>query len=153
MRWARVSLCALGMSVVLLVVTFPALTGFTDLTALTGLTAPTGLRAGADTAGNFTTRPALSLAAQTAWVSPAAPWFALTAQTGSDTGSLDDLHVEATFYNRINDETELAQATHAVPDKGILDHFNWPVTATSEGRIAATCVTVLPEQSVTPPTT
>ena len=144
MRWARVSLCALGMSVVLLVVTFPA------LTALPALTGP---RAGADTAGNFTTGPALSLAAQTAWVSPAAPWFALTAQTGTDTGSLGDLHVEATFYNRISDETELAQATHAVPDKGILDHFNRPVTATSQGRIAATCVTVLPEQSVTPPTT
>jgi hypothetical protein len=126
------------MSVVLLVVTFPALTG---------------LRAGADTAGNVTAGPALSLAAQTAWVSPAAPWFALTAQTGNDTGSVGDLHVEATFYNRINDETELGQATRAVPEKGILDHFNWPVTATSDGRIAATCVTVLPEQSVTPPTT
>jgi len=138
MRWARVSLCALAMFVVLLVVTFPAFTG---------------LRAGADTAGNVTAGPVLSLAAQTAWVSPAAPWFALTAQTGNDTGSVDDLHVEATFYNRINDETELAQATHAVPEKGILDHFNWPVTATSEGRIAATCVTVLPQQSVAPPTT
>jgi hypothetical protein len=129
------------MWVVLLVVTFPAFTGLR------------ALRAGADSAGNFSTGPALSLAAQTAWVSPAAPWFALTAQTGNDTGSVDALHVEATFYNRINDETELAQATHAVPDKGILNHFNWPVTATSDGRIAATCVTVLPEQSVTPPTT
>jgi Family of unknown function (DUF6049) len=138
MRWARVSLCALVMSVVLLVVAFPALTG---------------PGAGADTVGNVSAGPALSLAAQTAWVSPAAPWFALTAQTGNDTGSVGDLHVEATFYNRISNETELAQATHAVPEKGVLKSFNWPVAATSEGRIAATCVTVLPEQSVTPPTT
>jgi hypothetical protein len=138
MRWARVSLCALAMSAVLLLATFPA---------------SDGPRAGADTAGDVTAGPALSLAAQTAWVSPAAPWFALTAQTGNDTGSVDDLHVEATFYNRINDETELAQATHAVPEKGVLNHFNWPVTTTSDGRLAATCVTVLPEPSVTPPAT
>src|SRR5271156_2900778 len=101
MRWARVSLCALTMSVVLLVVTFPALTG---------------LRAGADTAGDGTAGPPLSPAAPTARVSPAAPWFALTAQTGNDTGSVGDLHVEATFYNRINDETELGQATRPVPE-------------------------------------
>ena len=38
----------------------------------------------------------------------------------------------------------MTQATHAVPEKGVLGHFNWPVTTTSDGRIAATCVTVPP---------
>ncbi|MGA2305194.1 MAG: DUF6049 family protein [Acidimicrobiales bacterium] len=138
MRWARISICALVMSVVLLVAIFPR---------------STGERAGADTAGDVTVGPALSLAAQTAWVSPAAPWFALTAEAGSGTGPIDDLHVEVTFYNRINDETELAQATHAVPEKGVLDHFNTPVTTTPNGRVAATCATVVRSGSETPPTT
>jgi len=139
MRWARISLYTLAMSVVLLVATFPG---------------STEGRAGAATVKNVIAGPALSLSAQTAWVSPAAPWFALTAHIGKDTGSVDDLHVEATFYNRIDDETELAQATHAVPAKGVLGHFNWPVTAsTGGGRVAATCVTVVPEESVTPPAT
>jgi hypothetical protein len=136
MRWARISLCALATSVVLVVATFPG---------------SSGQRAGADTTRTAATGPTLSLVAQTAWVSPEAPWFALTAATGSRTGPIGDLHVEVTFYNRINDETELGQATHAVPDKTVLDHINAPVTPTSDGRVAATCVTVLRDASDTPP--
>ncbi len=115
--------------------------------------APAGGRAGADTAGTATTGPTLSLVAQTAWVSPAAPWFALTAEAANRTGPLADLHVEVTFYNRIDDETEFAQATNAVPNKGVLGHFNAPLTASVGGRVAATCATVIPEDSTTPPTT
>jgi hypothetical protein len=137
MRWARNSLCALAASVVLLVATVPT---------------PAGVRAGADTAGTATAGPALSLAAQTAWVSPAAPWFALTAAASSGTGAIGDLHVELTFYDRINNETELGQAINAVPNKRVVAHFNFPLTATPDGNVAATCVTVLPEASITPPT-
>jgi hypothetical protein len=110
-------------------------------------------RAGADTAGTATAGPALSLAAQTAWVNPDAPWFALTAAVGSRTGSIGDLHVELTFYNRIDNPTEMTQATDAVPDKGVINHFNFPLTATSSGRVAATCATVVRNESETPPTT
>ena len=136
MRWARRSLCALATSVVFVVVTLPA---------------PSGGRAGAETAGTASPGPTLALAAQTAWVSPAAPWFALTAAVGSRTGPIDDLHVEVTFYNRINNETELAQATHAIPNEGVLGHFNTPVTAAPGGRVAATCATVVRTGSETPP--
>jgi len=138
MRWARISVCALAASLALLAATVPA---------------STGGRAGADTAGTAVTEPTLSLVAQTAWVSPAAPWFALTAAAANRTGPLADLHVEVTFYNRIDDETEFAQATTAVPNKGVLGHFNAPLTASAGGRVAATCATVIPEDSTTPPTT
>jgi hypothetical protein len=110
-------------------------------------------RAAADTTGIAATGPALSLAAQTAWVNPDAPWFALTAAVGSRTGSIGDLHVELTFYNRIDNPTEMTQATDAVPDKGVINHFDFPLTATSSGRVAATCATVVRNESETPPTT
>jgi hypothetical protein len=138
MRWARVSLCALAMSAVLLLATYPA---------------SDGPRAGADTAGTATAGATLALAAQTAWVSPEAPWFALTAQVARRAGPIGELHVELTFYNSINNPTEMGQATTGVPDKRVIGHFNTTLTATTDGRVAATCATVLRQESETPPTT
>jgi Family of unknown function (DUF6049) len=138
MRWARVSLCAVAASVVLLVATVPAWNGG---------------HAGADTAGTVTVGPALSLVAQTAWVSPQAPWFALSAGVGSRTGPVADLHVEVTVYNRISDPTDLSQTIANGPDDGVINHYNAPVTTAPSGRLAATCATVLPEATMTPPAT
>ena len=138
MRWARITLCVLAASIALLTATAPA---------------SFGGRAGADTTATTAAEPALSLVAQTAWVSPAAPWFALAAAAGSHTGPIGDLHVDVTFYNRIDNETEFAQATNAVPDKGVLGHLNAPLVASANGRLAATCTIVVPEDSITPPTT
>jgi Family of unknown function (DUF6049) len=142
MRWARVSLCALAASILLLAGAVPALTG-----------GRAGATTADTTAGTTATGPILSLAAQTAWVNPAAPWFALTAKVGNRAGPIGDLHVEVTFYNRIDNPTEMTQAIDAVPDKGVINHFNFPLTATTSGRVAATCVTVLRDESDSAPTT
>ncbi len=138
MRWARITLCALAGSLALLTATAPASFGG----------APEPMRPRRPSPG-----PHFRSLAQTAWVSPAAPWFALTAAVASHTGPIGDLHVEVTFYNRIDNETEFAQATNAVPDKGVLGHLNAPLTASASGRMAATCTIVVPEDSITPPTT
>jgi hypothetical protein len=141
MRWARISICAVAASLAVLVAAVPASSG-----AGAGIT--TAQTAAAPTAA---AGPLLSLAAQTAWVSPEAPWFALTAQVAGRAGPIADLHVELTFYNSIDNPTEMGQATGAVPNKRVIDHFNTPLTATAAGGLAATCATVLRQDSETPP--
>src|SRR5580698_600867 len=121
MRWAMVCLCALGVGSGLLA------TGVTD-----SAVAPREAVA----AGTGSSGPSLTLRAQTPWVTPASPWFSLTVGAGPGTGAVNDLHVDVTFYDRINDETELNQAINAVPDQGVLGHFSASVAITATGRVA-----------------
>ena len=105
----------------------------------------------ASVAGQAT--PALTLRSQTPWVTPAAPWFSLTAGVGTAAGPISELHVQVTFYSRIRNGTELGQATNGVPAKTVLTHFNADVTDTAAGPVAATCTTVLPDTAAQAPTT
>jgi hypothetical protein len=74
-------------------------------------------------------------------------------KAGAGAGPVGDLHVEMTFYNRINNPTEMAQATGAVPQKGIITHFNVPLTAGADGPVATVCATILRDSRDTAPTT
>jgi Family of unknown function (DUF6049) len=138
MRWARISLCALVTSVTLLAGTISAAAAVDQA----GAGAPT-----------TTTRPLLALTSQTPWVSPAAPWFSLAVAVGSHAGPAGDLRVEVSFYNRINDASEMGQSMGGTPTMRIITHFPAAVSASPGGGVATTCATVLPDSSASAPTT
>jgi hypothetical protein len=135
MRWARFSLCALVVSVAVPVTTVPAGAAVHRETA---------------TARSATPGPALTLRAQTPWITPTAPWFTLSLGVGNNVGAVSDLHVEVTFYSRINDATHMAQATNGSPAENVLTHFDEPVTMTAEGLGVVTCAVVLPDDTEAP---
>ena len=98
--------------------------------------------------------PALTLGSETPWLTPDAPWFDLSFGVGEAAVPIDDLHVELTFYGRIDDASQLEQDLSSVPPgRDELMHVSVPVTASAAGRTAATCVTVLRDASETPPPT
>ncbi len=140
-RWATLCLCALALATGLLVAGAPA-TAEVQHEAVTG-----------GSAGAPPSTAALTLRGQTPWATPASPWFWLTAGVGTTAGAIEDLHVQLTFYNRINDATELGQATNAVPNKSVLLRSTAAVTVSATGSIAATCTTVLPDKAARAPTT
>jgi hypothetical protein len=129
-RWARIALGALGvLSIVLFVA--PAAHG------------ATGVHADV---------PPLTLDAQTDWVQASAPWFSLTLGVGDDGIPASQLKVSLTFFDRINDFSQLEQDTGSEPQNKVLARV--PAIAVSNaasGRVASTCVTVLPDDSATPP--
>jgi hypothetical protein len=130
LRWARIGICTLAVSTVFLVGTLPA-------------TAAAHRVAGG---------PALSLSYQTPSVTPAQPWFTLALSVANDAGAVGDLHVSVTVYSRIDNTSQLEQATGATPDKTELTRpIDVPVTATSGGHSAITCVTVMRDADDTPP--
>jgi Family of unknown function (DUF6049) len=142
MRWARVCLCALIASSSLLVATVP-------VAAAVHATA-----AEAVTSAKPTVAPdqAFHIAGQTPWVTPTDPWYTLDLGVGSNTGPLSALRVEVTFYNRIDTETQFNQSLNAVPDEGVNQSFDdVPVMSTPDGRLAAECVTVLPDEDASAP--
>jgi hypothetical protein len=138
MRWARVSLCTVVASTMLLLASLPV---------------SAGVRRENDTAGATSSGPALTLISQTPWVGPTAPWFSLSVKAGSRSGPVADLHVELTFYNRISDDSELSQDTGSLPENGQINHFTWTLTTSAGRASASTCTTVLPEESASPPAT
>src|ERR1700722_15467919 len=101
MGWARISVCAFVASSVLSLAAVPAQAA-----------------ARAASAG-----PDLALDSQTPWVTPTAPWFSLSLGVGDEAVQIGDLHIELTFFSRIDDATELAQSTNALPDKSVLTHL------------------------------
>jgi hypothetical protein len=108
--------------------------------------------------GAAATRPApavppLALEAQTPWVQASAPWFTVTLGVGERAIPKSQLHVSLTFYSRIGDVSQFDQALTGTPDKTPLKRVT-DVAVTSAGavRTAAACVTVLPDDAVTPPT-
>jgi hypothetical protein len=148
MRWAIRSLGALVLVAVLLSATVP--TAATASVVGSGPTTPTG--GASPPTGTASAAPVLTLRAQTSWVTPTAPWFTLSIGVGSSAGPAADLHVELTYYSRINDATHMAQATNATPDEGVLTHFDAPVTATADGLGVVSCAVVLPNTRAEAPT-
>jgi hypothetical protein len=66
---------------------------------------------------------------------------------------MGDLHVSVTIYSRIGDDSQFQQATGATPQKGVLLRMpDVAVTSGAGGRVASTCVTVLPNTSAPAPT-
>jgi len=122
MRRAKVALCTLALSAALLPGVLPA--GAADSPTAAG--------------------PDLTLVSQTQWVTPAAPWFSLALAIGSQAGSAADLHVSVTMYGRITDGSQFQQAANGVPQEELLTRVpDVGVTATAAGLTAATCITVL----------
>jgi hypothetical protein len=96
--------------------------------------------------------PALTLASQTQWVTPAAPWYSLALAVGAGAGAAGDLHVSVTVYSRIGDGSDLEQAMSSPDTRPLTRLPPIPVTAGARGLTASTCMTVLPEDSTVPPT-
>jgi hypothetical protein len=152
MRWATRSLGALAVATVLLSATLPIVAG-AAAPASTVPAAPsaTGSATSASTVGGAGSL--LTLRAQTSWVTPTAPWFTLSLGVGSNAGPAANLHVELTYYSRINDDTHMAQAINAngTPDEGVLNHFDAPVTATASGLGVVSCAVILPDTEAQAP--
>jgi hypothetical protein len=148
MRWARISLCVLVASAAFVAASAAALT-----TAAGAATATSPAASRATAASRAPAAPSLTLTSQTPWVSPAAPWFSLAVAVGNTAGPIGDLRVELTFYNRINNPSEMGQALNATPAKRVLTRTTATVSAAPGGGIATTCATVLPEADATAPTT
>src|SRR3984957_4966990 len=135
MRRMTVALCALALFAALLPGALPGVL-------------PAGAAVSPTAAG-----PALTLASQTQWVTPAAPWFSLALAIGSQAGSAADLHVSVSMYGRITDGSQFQQAANGVPQEELLTRVpDVGVTATAAGLTASTCITVLYNDTSGPPT-
>jgi Family of unknown function (DUF6049) len=139
-RWARVSLCALVLSTVFLAA------------AVATVPAAATVHHESVTAGASSPGPALTLRAQTSWVTPTAPWFTLSLGVGSSAGPAANLHVQLTFYGRIGDATHMAQATNGSPGGAVLGHLDAAVAATADGLGVVACAVVLPNNNAEAPT-
>ncbi len=139
-RWARRALCTLAVTL------FVASPLSVCLSASEG---PAGASVRQSTVG-----PALTLVSQSPWVTPQQPWFNLSLGVGDLTVPTGQLHVNVTFYSRLDDESQFAQAAGGVPQKSVLLRVpGVPVSqTTSAGRVADVCVTVARDSDDTPPT-
>ncbi len=96
--------------------------------------------------------PPLTLVSQTPWVTPAQPWFNIVFGVSSSAGAASGLHVNVTFYGRLVDGSALQQAENGSPTgSALLRDDDIAVGPVSGGLGATSCVTVLPEESATPP--
>jgi hypothetical protein len=94
----------------------------------------------------------LTLASQTNWVTATQPWFNIGLGVGEPVSQASSLHVSLTFYNRLVDSSEFQQALGSTPQKGVLGRVPDVAVEDVDGRLTASaCVTVLPEEDVTPP--
>ena len=136
-RWAGTALCTLAVAAATLLSTAGIAAG----------ASVAAVQAGAGVAP-------LTLASQTSWVTPAAPWFTLSLAVGDDGVPVGDLHVGLTFYSRVGDASQFDQSVGAVPQKtALLRVPEVPVSGTGAERGATACVTVLPDSSASPPAT
>src|ERR1700733_2303598 len=134
MRRMTVALCTLALSAALLPGVMPGVL-------------PAGAADSPTAAG-----PALTLVSQTQWVTPAAPWFSLALAAGTQAGAAANLHVIVTMYGRITDGSQFQQAADGVPQEDVLTRVpDVPVTASATGLTAATCITVLYNDTSGPP--
>jgi hypothetical protein len=139
-RWARAALCTLA-------VTTAALAG----------SAGTGAAAQARQVHESEFRaqrsnPPLTLVSQTPWVTPAQPWFNIVFGVSPSAAAASGLHVNVTFYGRLVDGSALQQAENGSPAGSVLlRDDDIAVGAVSGGLGATSCVTVLPEDSTSPP--
>jgi hypothetical protein len=92
--------------------------------------------------------PALTLAAQTSWVTPAQPGFSISLAVGSAAGPVSGLHVGLTFYGRLDDSSQLQQAIAGTPQTNVLLRVpDVTVTPSADGGAATACVSVLPNHA------
>ncbi|HTU39932.1 MAG TPA: DUF6049 family protein [Acidimicrobiales bacterium] len=141
MRWARTALSTFAVTALALLGTWSA--------GAPGAAAPVAAPAAGPTAG-----PPLTLVSQTPWVSAQLPWFNLAFKINPSAGPAADLHVSLTFYDRINDFSQLQQAvTSASPPTSAEGRpSDFAVTSAGPDTLtAAACVTVVPESSTTVP--
>ena len=96
-RWARNALCTLAVTLIV-------------ASALFLRTDPGGASVRSGVTG-----PPLALLSQSPWVTPQQPWFNLSLGVGDASVPADQLHVSLTFYSRLDDESQFAQAVGAVP--------------------------------------
>jgi hypothetical protein len=131
MRWARIALGAIVVSTV-------ALIGTSSVRAATS---------------GSTARPPLTLVSQTPWVGASAPWFNLSLGVGETRIPASQLRVSLTFYGRVSDPSQFRQDAAGTPQNEVLQRVpDVPVAASSAGRTATACVTVLPDDSAVAPT-
>ena len=96
--------------------------------------------------------PPLVLTSQTPWVTAAQPWFNLALGVSPAEGSASALSVNLTFYGRLDDLSQLQQATSGTPTATpLLRLTSVPVTASAGGLSASACVTVVPDSSASVP--
>jgi Family of unknown function (DUF6049) len=152
-RWARTALSRLAVAVPVLFVTVVALTTSANTAAAaTSAQAHSGPKAAAQRV--VTDTPLLTLASQSPWVTAAQPWFNLTFGVAPSAGSAAGLHVSLTYYGRTDSGSQLQQAINgSASGSELLRQSDVPVTVGTGGMTASTCVTVVPDASVTPPTT
>jgi hypothetical protein len=131
-RRARTALCTLAVAVAALVSTPGAAAGGSEQARAAG--------------------PPLVLTSQTPWVTAAQPWFNLALGVSPAVGSASTLSVNLTFYGRLDDLSQLQQATSGAPTATPLLRLPpLPVTAAARGLSAAACVTVVPDSSASVP--
>ncbi len=144
MRWARTALCTLSSVALALLGTWGAAAPGAGAAAQGHSVVP------ASSGG-----PALTLLSQSPWVSPQQPWFNLAVGVNPAEGSAGDLHVDLTFYGRLDDSSQLQQSIGGTPPTGTLAHDNLVTVAAGgpTGLTASVCVTVLPQSSASTPAT
>ena len=134
-RWAWTAFCSLAMAAAILL-------------------ASVGVGAAATSARPTGTTPPLTLASQTALVTPNQPWFNIALAVGSAEGPVGALHVSLTFYGRVIDQSQFEQAVSALPAGSVLRSLpGIAVTKSKTGGEALACVTVLPDDAASAPTT
>jgi uncharacterized protein DUF6049 len=150
-RWASTALCTLALGAAALVGTVGG--------AVPPL-APPASAAGSATAHAPAEQalqargPELSLVSQTPWVTPAEPWFNLALGISPGAGPANGLYLNFTFSGRLDNASQLQQAISGTPPTSTLLHDpDVPVSAVTGGLGATACVTVVQEESVTPPAT
>jgi hypothetical protein len=94
--------------------------------------------------------PALTLVDQTSSVTTAQPGFSISLAIGPSAGPASGLHVSLTFYSRLDDFSQLQQATSGTPQTSVL--LRVPDVAvtpgeSSGGGTATACVSVLPNRA------
>ncbi len=137
MRWGRTALCSLAVVAALLLGSAPAASG-----GAPGAVA----RAAADA-------PPLTLVTQTDRITPANPWFNVTAGVSPSEGSAGQLRVSFTYYSRLVGASQLQQAIGGSPGGSVLGRQSVAVTGGSQGSTASSCVTVLRDSRDAPPAT
>jgi Family of unknown function (DUF6049) len=135
-RWARTALCTLAVTAATLLSTVGVAAG----------------AAGASVQARAGGGPPLVLVSQTPWVTAAQPWFNIALGVTPSDGPATGLRVNLTFYGRLDDASQLQQAISGTPSTAPLLHDNGvPVAAGVGGLSASACVTVMADDSASPP--
>ena len=96
----------------------------------------------------------LVLVSQSSSVTADQPWFNLALAVSSAEGAASGLRVSLTFYSRLDDASQLQQSISGTPPTSTLLRVpDIPVTSGAGGLAASACVTVLPDDNASAPTT